>query len=200
MDELTEVAWRKALKVKGKDWVMAELHTRPGRPDDPLYEVVFTEPLPSRQFCRQWCAEEENRFFRMSWHNYATIFAMVLFIVCVFKGVQSWNEASREQAMQPQGMSNPSKAQAGGTGQAATQNTDALSNDIPTGAGSSATSATSASGGGGGQGPLTSGQSGVPGQSPLTSDQSGVAGSAAPSRLSICAYATYPTARCPMQN
>ena len=48
MDEQTEAVWRKALQARGKDWVMSELHRRPGLPEDALYDVVFKEPYPSR--------------------------------------------------------------------------------------------------------------------------------------------------------
>jgi hypothetical protein len=29
--------------------------------------------------------------FRMSWHTYASIIALILFVVCLCQAVQSWN-------------------------------------------------------------------------------------------------------------
>lgn len=92
MDDHDEQVWRKALQAKGKDWVMAELHRRAGQPGDAVYDVVFVEPFPTREFCHRWCAEEENRIFRMSWHTVAALVALAVFAVCSVKAVQSWNE------------------------------------------------------------------------------------------------------------
>jgi uncharacterized iron-regulated membrane protein len=91
MDDATEIGWRKALQARGRDWVMSELHTRPGRPEDAVLDVVFEQPYPTRAFCMQWCAEQENRIFRMSWHAYAALFALILFIICLTRAVQTWN-------------------------------------------------------------------------------------------------------------
>jgi len=41
MDEHIEGVWRKALQVKGKEWVLAELRRRSGQPGDALLDVVF---------------------------------------------------------------------------------------------------------------------------------------------------------------
>ena len=88
MEYGAEEVWRKGLQARGKEWVLSELRRRPGQPEDVLYDVVFKEPYPTRAFCFQWCAEEENRVFRMSWHTYATIIAMVLLIVSILKGIE----------------------------------------------------------------------------------------------------------------
>lgn len=90
MDDLAEIVWRKALQARGRDWVMSELHTRPGRPEDIVYDVVFEGPYPTRAFCLQWCAEQENRILRMSWHTYASIIALILFVICFYQAVHSW--------------------------------------------------------------------------------------------------------------
>jgi hypothetical protein len=66
MIALQEVVWRQALQVRGKDWVARELATHPGQPDDVLLDVVFEDPLPTREFCRKWCTEEDNRMFTFS--------------------------------------------------------------------------------------------------------------------------------------
>jgi hypothetical protein len=93
MNEPTEAVWRKALQAKGKEWVLAELHRRAGQPGDVLLDVVFEEPYPTRAFCRQWCAEVDSRLFNFSWHTQAAIVAMVLFIVCCIKAIQSFSPA-----------------------------------------------------------------------------------------------------------
>ena len=173
MDEQTEAAWRKALKVRGKDWVMAELHAKPGRPDDTLYDVVFEEPYPTRQFCFQWCAEQENKVFRMSWQNYAAIFALILFLVSTIKAIESWDSAAFELKANQTLNAKSGSLGAGGPVRQPRGGADAMSNDIPT---------YSSSGGG--------------------ASSSGSASSAQKSPPGICDYATYNTARCkaPTQN
>jgi len=176
MDEQTEAVWRKALQARGKDWVMSELHRRPGLPEDALYDVVFKEPYPTRAFCFEWCSEEENRLFRMSWHTYAAVFALLLLIVCLFKGVTAWNDTSRSiDLLQAKAMNQATRGvPAAGSSSTAVDNT--LTNDIPTMATSSdsgASSGTPTSGG------ATSGQNTLP---------------------SVCGYITYDTLRCKVQN
>jgi hypothetical protein len=101
MDDLTEIAWRKALGERGKEWVIAQLRTRPGRSEDAVYDVVFEPPYPTRAFCQIWCGEQDNRLFRMSWHSYAAIAMLLLFIICLCHAVASWNDHALLQARQP---------------------------------------------------------------------------------------------------
>lgn len=98
MDERAQALWRKALQVKGRDWVMAELQRRPGQPNDVVLDVVFQEPLPTRAFCQQWCAEEDNRIIRFSWHKVAIGVALVILVVCAVKAVESRDDAVRQLA------------------------------------------------------------------------------------------------------
>ena len=92
MADGSEAVWRTALMAKGKDWVSAELRRRPGQPGDAVYDVVFEDPLPTREFCQRWCAEEENRLVRFSWEKVAAIVFLVLTIVCAVGAVKSWND------------------------------------------------------------------------------------------------------------
>ncbi len=92
MYDKDEFVWRKALQAKGKDWVMAELRLRPGQPTDPLYDVVFEQPYPTRQFCLQWCVEQENKIFQVRWQSGAAFVALLLLVVCVLRAVSAWNE------------------------------------------------------------------------------------------------------------
>src|ERR1700761_4802993 len=66
---LEEDAWRQALRTKGRDWVLAELNTRPGLPQDPLLDVVYVQPFPTREFCQRWCVEADNQYLRLSGHT-----------------------------------------------------------------------------------------------------------------------------------
>jgi len=91
MDDRMEIAWRAALQERGKEWVVSQLRTRPGRPDDIVYDVVFEAPYPTRAFCVQWCAEQDNKIFRLSWHVYAATFMLLLVIVCCWQAVGGWN-------------------------------------------------------------------------------------------------------------
>lgn len=90
MDDRTETAWRAALQQRGREWVVSQLRTRPGRPDDIVYDVVYEAPYPTRAFCVQWCAEQDNKIVRLSWHTYAAIFMLLLVIVCFWQAVGGW--------------------------------------------------------------------------------------------------------------
>jgi hypothetical protein len=212
MDDFdTEAVWRKALQDRGKDWVMAELHRRPGKPEDPLYDVVFKEPYPTRAFCFQWCGEEENKYFRMSWHTYATIIALALLIVSIVKGISAWNdEATSLQTLQAQTTASGS-AGAGGSGDAsaganggtsggggtsasasASGSASTLTNDIPSMSTSPSTIITSSGTTLSSPGTTVSGSGTTSSGSALTTGQSAPA--------SICGYITYASPRCTQQN
>jgi hypothetical protein len=90
MDDLTETAWRAALQQRGQEWVVSQLRTRPGRPDDVVHDVVFEAPFPTRAFCVRWCAEQDNKIVRLSWHAYASIFLLLLVIVCFWQAIGGW--------------------------------------------------------------------------------------------------------------
>jgi len=87
-----EAAWRKALQARGREWVAAELKRLPGQPRDRLLDVVFEEPHPTREFCQQWCAEEENHF-HLSW---STLGAGALLVIVVACGGSGGLRARRE--------------------------------------------------------------------------------------------------------
>jgi hypothetical protein len=89
MDEFAETVWRQALKAKGKDWVKAELQRRPGYPQDVVYDVVFEEPFPTRDFCQQWCAEEDSKLFHVSWHTFAVLAAFIVTVCCCAAAVSA---------------------------------------------------------------------------------------------------------------
>lgn len=167
MDNLTETAWRAALQERGKDWVLSELRTRPGRPDDVVYDVVFEAPYPTRAFCVRWCAEQDNKLFRMSWHSYAAIAMLLLFVVCFCQAVGSWNH--RELAL--------------------SRHQDAPLAVEPAPVGSSGSDFSAAIPGS--QSTPASGSS----SSGMSSSDSGSSNSSSPS--SLCSYITYDTMRCP---
>jgi hypothetical protein len=93
-----EAVWRKALQARGREWVAAELKRLPGQPRDPLLEVVFEEPYPSREFCQQWCAEEENRLHLLSWSTVAAAALLLIVVVCAIHAVSSRNEQKAAQS------------------------------------------------------------------------------------------------------
>ncbi len=81
--------WRTALQARGRDWVLTELQTRPGQPDDVLQDVVFEPPYPPREFCQRWCVEDDNRIFQFSTYTKATLCVLVLLIVFGAMGIHS---------------------------------------------------------------------------------------------------------------
>lgn len=186
MEYGVETVWRKGLQARGKDWVRSELHRRPGQPEDVLYDVVFKEPYPTRAFCFQWCAEEENRVFRMSWHTYATIIALALLIVSILKGISAWDdEAVNVQMLNAKTTAQATGSHGGGGGGSAGGST--TTSDITSTSTSSGTGSTSSSTGSASSGATTS-----PSGSALTTGL--------PDPASICGYITYDSPRCPHQN
>jgi len=189
MEYGAETVWRKGLQARGKDWVLSELHRRPGQPEDVLYDVVFKEPYPTRAFCFQWCAEEENRVFRMSWHTYAAIIAVALLIVSILKGISAWEDAQANLALQMQAMQQGagSKGKGGGGGGGAGAGGTTTTMDITSTSTSSSSGSTASSTGSAPSGPKTSASG-----SALTTGL--------PDPASICGYITYDSPRCPHQN
>jgi hypothetical protein len=122
MADGSEAVWRTALMAKGKDWVSAELRRRPGQPGDAVYDVVFEDPLPTREFCQRWCAEEENRLVRFSWEKVAAIVFLVLTIVCAVGAVKSWNDTP------PQGRSAATRS---APQAASSRGSNQITNDVP---------------------------------------------------------------------
>ncbi|MFZ0021207.1 MAG: hypothetical protein WAL10_28150 [Acetobacteraceae bacterium] len=140
MADGSETVWRNALTAKGKDWVLAELRRRPGLPGDAVYDIVFEEPLPTREFCQRWCAEEENRLVRFSWEKAAALIFLILTIVCSVGAVTSWNETTPQQGRSVAATkSAPQPAPMRGSGQ--------ITNDVPgaTSPGAAGSSATGSS-------------------------------------------------------
>jgi hypothetical protein len=78
---IIEDQWRAGLKRKGRDWVTRELQTRAGQPDDPLLDVVFEDPHPTRDFCQRWCMEQDNGLGGVSWPMVAVMGIMVVVII-----------------------------------------------------------------------------------------------------------------------
>jgi hypothetical protein len=114
MNEFPEITWREALKAKGKDWVKAELQKRPGHPQDLVYDIVFEEPLPTRDFCQRWCAEEDNKLFHVSWHTFAVLAAFIVTVCCCVAAVNALSSyhaqppaAASAEAPAPRAMRSP---------------------------------------------------------------------------------------------
>jgi hypothetical protein len=89
MSDNDEQRWRDGLKARGPAWVRAKLLERPGRYDDPVFDVVFVEPLPTRAFCQAWCAEAENKIFQLSGYGKTVVILLVLLVVFVAGAVGS---------------------------------------------------------------------------------------------------------------
>ncbi len=104
MSGSAETLWRNGLKARGVDWVKAELRRRPGQPDDLVYDVVFQQPYPTREFCEKWCVEEDNAFFHMSGRSIAIIAGLVLLIVFVARAYVSWPKLAAPPTQNSAGM------------------------------------------------------------------------------------------------
>jgi hypothetical protein len=73
-----ERRWRQALRLLGRATVEEYLRTHPGQPGDPMFDLPLHPPFPSREFCKNWCAEEEFDLVK----GYGTVILLgVLFVV-----------------------------------------------------------------------------------------------------------------------
>ncbi len=91
MSEHMETLWRTALESRGRDWVKNQLRSRPGQADDIVYDVVFTEPYPTRAFCQSWCDQQDNKVFQFSGYTKAMIVGGILFVVFFLGAAQRWH-------------------------------------------------------------------------------------------------------------
>ena len=89
MSTQDEVAWRAALELKGRDWAVRELRTRPGVPNDILLDVVYTEPHPTREFVQRWCSEQDNRIFAFSGHTIVIISVAAVLLAVTMGAIES---------------------------------------------------------------------------------------------------------------
>ena len=108
----TETAWRKGLAAKGRDCVLAELRMRAGRPSDPLLDIVYEGPDPTREFCERWCVEQDNRIISVSATTIATIATFVVLVCVVWLAASSL--ANYQPPRQPQHASATSGQSEGG--------------------------------------------------------------------------------------
>jgi hypothetical protein len=97
--ENDEERWRAALEAKGVEWVTAKLRERPGRPNDVLLDIVFEGSQPTRFFCQSWCAEQDNRLFRLTPYGIAMWVAVVVLFAFMIKGYIAWEAQPAQPVM-----------------------------------------------------------------------------------------------------
>ena len=91
---MEEDAWRVGLRTKGRDWVLAELNTRPGLPQDPLHDVVYEPPYPSREFCQRWCVEVDNQFLNLSGSTIGVLCGLAVFGIILAMAMHQFTSAT----------------------------------------------------------------------------------------------------------
>jgi hypothetical protein len=176
-----EQRWREAMQKMGKPAVEAELQRRPGSPDDLIYDIVYSPPFPTREFCWQWCIETDNTLFRFSKHSVMVLSAVIVLLIAVVQMVGSLSATlsppSKMMANQTKSQSNQSGTQASAAGSSSSSSsTDpSASPSIPSSSYVSSSGASSTSSGSSSGSSASSGRTG-----PLT-----------------CAYISYATTRCP---
>ncbi len=77
--------WRAAMGRMGKIAVEAELRRRPGRPSERVLDIGNEAPYPTREFCEQWCIEQDNILFRFSPRIGVVLALFVLLLACVLQ-------------------------------------------------------------------------------------------------------------------
>ena len=69
----------------GKISVEAELSLHPGGPGDLVLDIVDAPPYPTREFCQQWCAEQDDILFRYSPRMAVILVLGVITTVCLLE-------------------------------------------------------------------------------------------------------------------
>jgi hypothetical protein len=90
MSDAEEKIWRAALQLRGRTWVRHALNSRHGQPGDPVFDVVFEPPYPTREFVQRWCSERGNEGFALSGHAKVLIAAALLLIAFSTLAVRSF--------------------------------------------------------------------------------------------------------------
>jgi hypothetical protein len=108
--------WCTAMERMGKEAVQAELTRRPAYPGERILDIVHEPPYPTREFCQQWCTEQDNVVLRFS-KSTAIILALVVVIagclVQVFSGTSAPQSRPMASAAGPAGV-NPGGGQSAG--------------------------------------------------------------------------------------
>jgi hypothetical protein len=78
--------WRTAMERSGKTAVEAYLQ-RPGRPTDRVLDIGYEPPYPTREFCQEWCTEQDNILFRFSPRIALVLTLSLILLVCVLNAV-----------------------------------------------------------------------------------------------------------------
>jgi len=107
---MEEDAWREALRTKGRDWVLAELNTRPGLPQDPLLDVVYVQPFPTREFCQRWCVETDNQYLRLSGHTKGVLCGVLILGIFIAMAMHSLTSVGTTRLRAPQAGQQPTQA------------------------------------------------------------------------------------------
>jgi hypothetical protein len=108
--------WCSAMERMGKETVQAELARRPAYPGERILDIVHEPPYPTREFCQQWCTEQDNVVLRFS-KSTAIILTLVVVIagclVQVFSGSSAPPNRPMASAAPPAGV-NPGGRQSAG--------------------------------------------------------------------------------------
>jgi hypothetical protein len=88
---MEEQTWYEGLRARGRDWVLDELNRRPGMPQDPLHDVVYSEPYPTREFCQRWCVEVDNQYLRLSGFTKGLLCGLAILTIFIAMAIHSLN-------------------------------------------------------------------------------------------------------------
>jgi hypothetical protein len=100
--------WCTAMERMGKEAVQSELLRRPAYPGERILDIVYEPPYPTREFCQQWCTEQDNVVLRFS-KSTAIILTLVVIIagclVQVFTGTSAPSNMPMASAARPAAVS-----------------------------------------------------------------------------------------------
>jgi hypothetical protein len=77
--------WHAAMRSMGRPAVEAALRRRPGRPTDAVDDVGTELPYPTREFCEQWCTDQDNIVFQFSPRSGVVLGLFVVVFACLLR-------------------------------------------------------------------------------------------------------------------
>ncbi len=110
--------WQGAMKTMGRAAVEAELRRRPGRPKDLIDDIGGEPPYPTREFCEQWCIDQDNILFQFTPRTGVVLTLLVAVTACLlmafsdFTSVPSGSAASALGSGRPAAMADVPRSMA----------------------------------------------------------------------------------------
>jgi len=95
------------MKTMGRAAVEAALRRRPGRPADPIDDIGGEPPYPTREFCEQWCTEQDNILFQFTPRTGVVLTLLVAVTACLLRAYSDFTYVPAGSASSALGSARP---------------------------------------------------------------------------------------------